>query len=60
MLVGRFVAGFGVGEVTATVPMYQAELCRPEKRARLVCSQIIFIGTGLALVLKDSYFSVTM
>ena len=50
MLVGRFVAGFGVGMVSATVPMYQAELCEAHKRGRLVCSQMIFVGVGITMV----------
>ncbi|KAH6867523.1 putative Myo-inositol transporter 1 [Thelonectria olida] len=49
MIVGRIVAGFGVGIDTATVPMYQAELCKSDVRGRLVTTEVLFTALGIAV-----------
>lgn len=46
-MIGRFIAGLGTGLETSCVPMYQAELSRPEIRGNLVCSEPLFVGVGL-------------
>lgn len=46
LLVARFVTGIGTGIETSTVPMYQSELCRADKRGRLVASEALFVGVG--------------
>ncbi|KAK5942454.1 hypothetical protein PMZ80_005019 [Knufia obscura] len=49
MMVGRFITGLGVGIDTSTVPMYQAELCKPEVRGRLVTTEVLFVALGIAV-----------
>ncbi|KAF4995208.1 hypothetical protein FDECE_12880 [Fusarium decemcellulare] len=49
MIVGRIVAGVGVGIDTATVPMYQAELCKSDVRGRLVTTEVLFTALGIAV-----------
>ncbi|OAL24066.1 hypothetical protein AYO22_05947 [Fonsecaea multimorphosa] len=55
LMVGRFVGGFGVGIVSATVAMYQAEMCEAHIRGRLFCSQLIFVTLGVILALYLDY-----
>ena len=38
-----------VGIDSSTVPTYQSELCRAEKRGRLVSWEVLFIGLGIVL-----------
>ncbi|KAJ4243823.1 hypothetical protein NW762_014700 [Fusarium torreyae] len=49
MIVGRIVAGLGIGVNTATVPMYQAELCKSNVRGRLVTTEVLFTALGIAV-----------
>lgn len=65
MMIGRFITGLGVGIDSSTgtlvvfvlaksadestVPMYQAELCRPDVRGRLVTLEVLFIALGITL-----------
>ncbi|RMJ14938.1 hypothetical protein CDV36_005377 [Fusarium kuroshium] len=37
MMVGRFVAGFGVGMLSTIVPVYQSEISPPHNRGKLAC-----------------------
>lgn len=37
MLVGRIVAGFGVGALSTIVPVYQSEISPPHNRGKLAC-----------------------
>ncbi|KAJ3532419.1 hypothetical protein NM208_g8442 [Fusarium decemcellulare] len=39
----------GVGIDTATVPMYQAELCKSHVRGRLVTTEVLFTALGIAV-----------
>lgn len=47
LVIGRIITGFGTGIDSSTVPTYQAELCRKEKRGALVSTEILFIGIGI-------------
>ncbi|KAK9428528.1 general substrate transporter [Lipomyces doorenjongii] len=49
LMVGRFITGIGTGVESSTVPLYQAELCEAQKRGRLVCSEMTFLGVGLVI-----------
>jgi MFS family permease len=37
MMVGRIVAGFGVGMLSTIVPVYQSEISPPHNRGKLAC-----------------------
>lgn len=54
MLVSRVVSGVGNGFLTSTIPAYQSECARPEKRGQLVLvsgSLITFVSvTDSALI----------
>lgn len=45
--VGRFVAGLGVGALSAVVPMYQAETAPPQLRGTLTATYQLFITAGI-------------
>ncbi|KAM6507967.1 hypothetical protein FSOLCH5_013167 [Fusarium solani] len=47
LVVGRIITGMGTGLKTATVPMYQSELCTPTSRGRLVSAEVLFVGVGI-------------
>ena len=47
LVIGRIITGFGTGIDSSTVPMYQSELCRKEKRGRIVSLEVLFIGIGI-------------
>ncbi|KAI1129348.1 hexose transporter [Nemania abortiva] len=49
IVVGRLVAGFGVGALSLLVPMYQAETAPPWVRGALVCAYQLFITFGIFL-----------
>jgi SP family myo-inositol transporter-like MFS transporter 13 len=46
LLVGRIIAGMGVGLASMTVPLYIAEVSPPEYRGALVSSNILFVTGG--------------
>lgn len=48
-MIARYITGIGTGIETSTVPMYQSELCEPEKRGRLVSSEPLFVGVGIVI-----------
>lgn len=48
-MVGRLVAGFGVGALSLIVPMFQAETAPPWIRGALVCTYQLFITLGIFL-----------
>ncbi|KAH8666755.1 general substrate transporter [Xylariales sp. PMI_506] len=54
-VIGRIITGFGVGIDTSTVPMYQAELCKPEVRGRLVTTEVLFTGLGVTIAYFFDY-----
>ncbi|KAH6678904.1 hexose transporter [Plectosphaerella plurivora] len=37
MMLGRFIAGFGVGALSTIVPVYQSEISPPHNRGKLAC-----------------------
>lgn len=49
LIVGRLIAGFGVGALSLLVPMYQAETAPPWVRGALVCAYQLFITLGIFL-----------
>ncbi|KAF2011332.1 general substrate transporter [Aaosphaeria arxii CBS 175.79] len=49
LVVGRVITGLGTGIDSSTVPTYQSELCRAEKRGRKVSWEVMFIGVGIVL-----------
>ncbi|KZW00841.1 general substrate transporter [Exidia glandulosa HHB12029] len=46
---GRFIVGLGVGSLSMTVPMYNAEMSPPEVRGSLVALQQMAIVTGIMI-----------
>jgi sugar porter (SP) family MFS transporter len=49
MLVGRIVAGLGVGMNSAAVPIWQSETCKPEHRGKLISLQLVLVIGGIML-----------
>lgn len=49
LIVARVVTGLGNGFITATVPVWQSEIAKPEERGKLVCMQGGLIAGGIAL-----------
>lgn len=49
MLVSRVVSGVGNGFLTSTIPAYQSECARPERRGQLV----LFEGSLITFVSKE-------
>ncbi|KAH9850449.1 general substrate transporter [Lenzites betulinus] len=45
--IGRLVSGFGVGSLSAAVPMYQAETAPPQIRGTLTATYQLFITFGI-------------
>ncbi|TDZ54668.1 Hexose transporter 2 [Colletotrichum trifolii] len=59
IMVGRMVAGFGVGALSLIVPMFQAETAPPWIRGALVCAYQLFITLGIFLAACFNYGTVT-
>jgi SP family sugar:H+ symporter-like MFS transporter len=55
MMIGRYVAGLGVGALSLLVPMYQAETAPPWIRGALVCAYQLFITMGIFLAACFNY-----
>ncbi|KAL9039654.1 MAG: hypothetical protein Q9180_002397 [Flavoplaca navasiana] len=49
MMMGRFVAGLGVGNLSVGVPMYQSECCPREIRGAVVASYQLLITIGILI-----------
>ncbi|KUL81478.1 hypothetical protein ZTR_10829 [Talaromyces verruculosus] len=49
LIVGRIVAGLGVGMNTTTVPMWQSETCKQEDRGKLITIQLTHLVFGFVL-----------
>lgn len=47
LIVARVVSGLGNGLITATVPVWQSEIAKPEKRGKLICIQGGLIAGGI-------------
>ncbi|GJN70999.1 hexose transporter hxt1 [Purpureocillium lilacinum] len=59
IMIGRFVAGLGVGGLSLLVPMYQAETAPPWIRGAMVCAYQLFITMGIFLAACFNYGTVT-
>ncbi|KAI0552684.1 putative Myo-inositol transporter 1 [Xylaria curta] len=55
LITGRIVTGLGVGIDTSTIPTYQAELCKPHVRGRLVTTEVSFACLGVAFAYFFAY-----
>jgi MFS transporter, SP family, sugar:H+ symporter len=58
IMIGRLVAGFGVGALSLLVPMYQAETAPAWIRGALVCAYQLFITMGIFLAACFNYGTV--
>ena len=56
-LVGRVITGLGNGFNSATVPMYQSEMARPEKRGMLLTAQGTVTIVGLCIAYAQPLFT---
>ena len=56
MLVGRIVAGLGVGALSTIVPVYQSEISPPHNRGRLACIEFTGNISGYAASVWVDYF----
>lgn len=59
IMIGRLVAGFGVGALSLLVPMFQAETAPPWIRGALVCAYQLFITLGIFLAACFNYGTYT-
>ncbi|KAI1337903.1 general substrate transporter [Xylariaceae sp. FL0016] len=59
VMIGRLVAGWGVGALSLLVPMYQAETAPPWIRGALVCTYQLFITLGIFLAACFNYGTVS-
>ncbi|TWU70834.1 hexose transporter hxt1 [Metarhizium rileyi] len=59
VMVGRFIAGLGVGALSLLVPMYQAETAPPWIRGAMVCAYQLFITMGIFLAATFNYGTYT-
>jgi MFS family permease len=55
LIIGRVITGFGTGIDSSTVPTYQSELCRAEKRGRIVSTEVLFIAIGIQIAYWFDY-----
>lgn len=56
MLVGRIVAGLGVGALSTIVPVYQSEISPPHNRGQLACIEFTGNICGYAASVWVDYF----
>lgn len=56
MLLGRIIAGVGVGVLSTIVPVYQSEISPPHNRGRLACIEFTGNITGYAASVWVDYF----
>ncbi|KAM5366071.1 hypothetical protein ACJZ2D_010676 [Fusarium nematophilum] len=59
IMMGRWVAGLGVGALSLLVPMFQAESAPPWIRGAMVCTYQLFITLGIFLAACFNYGTVT-
>jgi sugar porter (SP) family MFS transporter len=57
MMIGRFIAGIGVGALSTIVPVYQSEISPPHNRGKLACIEFTGNITGYAASVWMDYFS---
>lgn len=56
MLLGRIIAGVGVGMLSTIVPIYQSEISPPHNRGKLACIEFSGNITGYATSVWVDYF----
>ncbi|KAF1970177.1 high affinity glucose transporter [Bimuria novae-zelandiae CBS 107.79] len=56
MILGRVVAGLGVGTLSTIVPVYQSEISPPHNRGKLACIEFSGNITGYAVSVWVDYF----
>jgi len=56
MLVGRTIAGLGVGALSTIVPVYQSEISPPHNRGKLACIEFTGNVSGYAASVWVDYF----
>lgn len=56
MMVGRMIAGFGVGALSTIVPVYQSEISPPHNRGKLACIEFTGNICGYAASVWVDYF----
>lgn len=56
MLLGRIIAGLGVGTLSTIVPIYQSEISPPHNRGKLACIEFTGNITGYAASVWVDYF----
>ena len=56
MMVGRIIAGFGVGALSTIVPVYQSEISPPHNRGKLACIEFTGNVCGYAASVWVDYF----
>lgn len=49
MIVGRIIAGLGIGMNSAIIPMWQSETSKPEHRGKLIALQLVIVIGGISL-----------
>lgn len=59
VMIGRIIAGLGVGALSLLVPMYQSESCPAWIRGALVCTYQLFITLGIFLAACFNYGTYT-
>jgi sugar porter (SP) family MFS transporter len=47
MIVGRIIAGLGIGQNSAIIPMWQSETSKPEHRGKLIALQLVLVIFGI-------------
>ena len=57
MLLGRIIAGLGVGALSTIVPVYQSEISPPHNRGKLACIEFTGNVSGYAASVWVDYFS---
>ncbi|KAI5298559.1 hypothetical protein KEM56_003952 [Ascosphaera pollenicola] len=57
MLLGRIVAGLGVGALSTIVPVYQSEISPPHNRGKLACIEFTGNISGYAASVWVDYFA---
>lgn len=57
MMLGRFVAGLGVGALSTIVPVYQSEISPPHNRGKLACIEFSGNIFGYLVSVWVDYFS---
>lgn len=56
MMLGRIIAGLGVGALSTIVPVYQSEISPPHNRGKLACIEFSGNITGYAASVWVDYF----